>query len=213
LTPAEYLAHERQAEIKSEYWRGELYAMAGASPRHSLIAANIVTQLVLQLRKRSCTVHASDLRVKINASGLYTYPDVVVVCGRPQYEDREQDSLLNPSLIVEVLSPSTEAYDRGAKFAHYRTVESLVDYLVVAQDQPVVEHFVRQPGDHWLLTGYRVMAAVASILSLECQLPLDEVYAKVEWEEAGASAARILKLRDDDAMPYLAVAAWPGHPA
>ena len=125
------------------------------------------------------------MRVKINASGLYTYPDVVVVCGKPQYEDREQDSLLNPSLIVEVLSPSTEAYDRGAKFAHYRTVESLVDYLVVAQDQPVVEHFVRQPGDHWLLTGYRGMAAVASILSLECQLPLDEVYAKVEWEEAG----------------------------
>ena len=115
--------------------------------------------------------------------------------------------ICNPSLIVEVLSPPTEAYNRGAKFAHYRTVESLVDYLVVAQDQPVVEHFVRQADERWLLTSHRGVAAVASILTLECELPLAEIYAKVAWEEADA-AARIRKLRDDSTS-YLAVAPRP----
>ncbi len=134
LSPQEYLAMERQAETKSEYYAGEVFAMAGASRKHNLIVPNLAYLLVGQLKSRSCEVYNSDMRVKVSATGLYTYPDLAVVCGKPRFDDDQEDTLLNPTVIVEVLSKSTEAYDRGEKFAMYRALESMTDYLLIAQD-------------------------------------------------------------------------------
>src|SRR5947209_59661 len=152
FTPQEYLAREREAKYKSEYLYGDIVAMAGASEQHNLITTNIVRELSLQFKGRPCRAYASDMRVKVSDSGLYTYPDVAAVCGEARFEDVKRDTLLNPTVIVEVLSESTEAYDRGDKFALYRGLETLTDYLLVAQDTVRVEHFVRQPEGRWLLS-------------------------------------------------------------
>ena len=143
LTPAEYLAIERAADYKSEFFADEMFAMAGAAPAHVLITSNVTRELGTQLKGRSCRVYPSDLRVKVSETGLYTYPDVVIVCGEQQFDDEHRDTLLNPTLIVEVLSPSTEAYDRGEKFDHYSQLESLQEYVMIAQDRPRVERYVR----------------------------------------------------------------------
>jgi Uma2 family endonuclease len=177
-TPEEYLAHERQAAEKSEYLAGQIVAMSGVSREHSLINGNLFSLLNLQLRDRPCEAHASDLRVKVSARGMYTYPDIVVVCGEPQFEDAQVDTLLNPTLIVEVLSPSTEAYDRGTKFGYYRDLPSLQEYLLVAQDKMLIEHFVRA-GDGWLLTATGDPAAVVQLPTIGCAVPVAEVYRKV----------------------------------
>ena len=151
LTADEYLALERQAETKSEYVDGGLYAMSGASPRHALITGNIVQALGSRLREKPCFVFPSDLRLHVSPTGLFTYPDVVVACGELKYRDDRRDTLLNPLVLFEVLSESTEAYDRGRKFEHYRSLASLAEYLLVAQDKPHVEQFVKQPSGRWLL--------------------------------------------------------------
>ena len=135
LTPQEYLARERRATEKSEYYRGEIFAMAGASFEHSLIKDNLARESGNQLKDKPCRVITSDLRIKVNATGLYTYPDAVIVCDEPKFEDAQVDTLLNPRVIVEVLSDSTEKYDRGGKFAHYRQIPSLQEYVLVAQDR------------------------------------------------------------------------------
>ncbi len=179
-TPAEYLAMEREANAKSEYLDGEIYAMAGASRRHNLISLNVAGELRGRLRDRSCEVYAHDMRLKVRATGLYTYPDVVAVCGEPEFEDAELDTLLNPTLLVEVLSKSTENYDRGAKFEHYRTLPSLREVLLVAQDSPHVVHYVRQDDGTWLLTETRELEAVLELPALGCELPMEEIYAQVE---------------------------------
>ena len=186
MTPEEYLRQERKAPFKSEYYAGEVFAMAGASPRHVLITTNTAASLVPQLKGRPCFVFTADLRVKVSAARLYTYPDVVVVCGRPRYEDRQKDTLLNPTVLVEVLSDSTEAYDRGEKFGMYRTLESLTDYLLISQTHAMIEHFLRQPNGQWLLTNSRSMDAIATIESIDCTLPLADVYDKVEFDEETA---------------------------
>jgi Uma2 family endonuclease len=198
LTPEEYLRRERQAETKSEYWDGQVYALAGASQRHTIIVANILALAVTQFKGRSCTVHASDLRVKVRPTGLYTYPDIVIVCGRAGFEDRNRDTLLNPTVIIEVLSTSTEAYDRGTKFEHYRALESLSDYLLVSQESPTIEHFERMHEDKWLLSTHKGLDAVVLIVSAGCNLPLAEVYDKVEWpdEETAAGILRVVKQSD-----------------
>ena len=169
--------------------------MAGASPQHTLIAANIIISLGSQLKGRPCRVHTGDLRVKVSPTGFYTYPDIVIVCGQPKYEDRQKDTLLNPTVVVEVLSKSTELYDRGVKFAHYRTLESLTDYLLVSQDTASVEHRTRQPDDRWLLSIYQGLDSVVPIPSIGCDLPLAEVYEKVEWssEDAARGWLRFVK--------------------
>ncbi len=133
LTPEEYLAIERRSETRNEYLDGEMVAMTGGSRNHNLIVMNIGRELSLQLKKRPCEVYASDQRVRIPATGLYTYPDVVVVCAEPRFEDEELETLLNPTLLIEVLSPTTEAYDRGKKFEHYQTIPSLSEYLLVSR--------------------------------------------------------------------------------
>ena len=195
LTPEEYLALERAAETKSEYWQGETFALAGASRQHNLVAANLTALLVSQLRQRPCEAYTGDMRVKVDRAGLYTYPDVTVVCGQAEFEDRTQDTLLNPTVLIEVLSPSTEAYDRGAKFELYRMVASLADYLLVSQSSPIIEHYTRQPADRWLLTDYKGLDAVALIPSIGCELRLADVYDKVTWpvEELRPQSVRRVK--------------------
>src|SRR2546422_1674643 len=180
LTPEEYLALERKAEYKSEYLAGEMFAMSGASPRHVLIVTNVVAELRGQLKQRPCTVYSSDLRVKVSPTGLYTYPDVVVVCDQPQFADEQRDTLLNPTLIVEVLSESTKDYDRGEKFEHYRTLPSLREYILIAQDKYHVEHFVRQPDNRWLLSETNLLEDTIHLSSIACDLALAEDYDKVE---------------------------------
>ena len=175
VSPEDYLAMERRSETRSEYLDGEIFAMTGASERHNLLAGNLYTAFRAQLRPRGCRVYVSDMRVKVFATGLYTYPDVTVVCGAPQFETAEVDTLLNPQVIVEVLSKSTEDYDRGTKFMHYRTIPSLTEYLLVAQDRVHVEHHLRQ-SEGWLLTETDRLADVLDLPSVGARLEIAEVY-------------------------------------
>jgi Uma2 family endonuclease len=179
-TPEEYLALERQAQCKSEYYAGEIFAMAGASRWHNLIVANVIGELRAQLKGRPCTTYPSDMRVKVSPTGLYTYLDVIVVCGEALFEDNQQDTLLNPTLIVEVLSESTEAYDRGGKFAHYRKLTSLMEYVLITQTKPHIEHYVRQLDNRWLLAEADSLHDTVHLASIDCQLALAEVYDKVD---------------------------------
>src|SRR5262249_3429521 len=145
----EYLALERKAEIKSEYLDGEMFAMSGVTLEHSSIVVNLITELNNQFIDRPCQVHGPDLRVKVSSTGLYTYPDLVAFCEKPLFEDEHFDTLLNPQVIIEVLSNSTEAYDRGKKFAHYRTVRSLQEYVLVSQTECRIERFARRDDGVW----------------------------------------------------------------
>ncbi len=183
-TAAEYLALERAAETKSEYLGGEIFAMAGASRRHNLITGSVVTRLTTQLESRPCEVYPSDMRVRVPATDLYTYPDVVVVCEEPRFEDAELDVLLNPTVLVEVLSPSTAGYDRGIKFDCYRTIESLREVLFIAQDSTHVVHYVRQNDGTWNLSETRDPEGRLTLASIGAQLLLAEVYAKVDFEQS-----------------------------
>ncbi|MGH9942960.1 MAG: Uma2 family endonuclease [Pyrinomonadaceae bacterium] len=179
LTPEEYLAIERRAEAKSEYFAGEVFAMVGASKRHNLIAANIIRALGNQLVDRPCNVYPSDMRVKVSATGKYTYPDVVVACEEELFDDEEKDTLLNPVVILEILSASTEAYDRGKKFEQYQYVESLTEYLLITQDPYRVERYVRQSEREWRYSEYHSADDVVHLSAIGCQLALRDVYAKV----------------------------------
>jgi Uma2 family endonuclease len=179
LSAEEYLALERQSAERHEFLGGEIFAMTGASRRHNLIAGNVFAALHVQLAGRGCEVYTHDMRVRVPAADLFTYPDVVVACGGPQFADAETDTLVNPTLIVEVLSPTTESYDRGNKFAHYRTLPSLAEYLLLAQDRVRAEHFVRQGDGGWLLTETADPAAVLHLPSIRCSLALAVVYDRV----------------------------------
>ncbi|MSP61757.1 MAG: Uma2 family endonuclease [Myxococcales bacterium] len=178
LSEEKYLAQERATELKHEFVNGEVTNMAGASPLHNLIASNITRALGNLLAGR-CVALGSDQRVHVAATGLYTYPDVTVVCGQPEIHAKDSWIITNPSLIVEVLSPSTEAHDRGAKFAHYRNLASLQAYLLVAQSERRVEHFRRIERGEWVLTEY-LDDAVVSLSTLGVQLPLAEIYRDAE---------------------------------
>lgn len=183
LTPEEYLEIERQADHKSEYFNGEMFAFAGASENHVDIVGNINALFHAQLRNKKCKAYSNDMRAKVCITGLYTYPDVVVVSGQRKFEDDHRDTLLNPIMIVEVLSPSTENYDRGTKFEHYRTIDSLSDYILVAQDKIHVEHYVRQSDRCWLFSEVKSINDKFQIKSIECQLALEEIYEKVEMDK------------------------------
>ncbi|MBC7869360.1 MAG: Uma2 family endonuclease [Chitinophagaceae bacterium] len=182
-TEAEYLEFERASESRHEYYRGEIFDMAGASPAHVLIATNASGILYVQLRKRPCAVYQTDLRVKVKGGGLYTYPDIVVVCGSPEYADEKRDMIVNPTLIIEVLSSSTESYDRGEKFRGYRNLDSLQEYLLIAQDTPRIERYLRQSSNEWLLTEITGLDATLELPSIQCTLALVDVYEKVTFEE------------------------------
>jgi len=177
-TAEEYLTLERSAAYKSEFHDGQIYAMTGASREHNLVSGNIYRELSLQLKKRPCEAYINDMRVKAVEANSYHYPDIAVVCGTPQFEDAQVDTLLNPTVLIEVLSPSTEAYDRGGKFAHYRKISTLREYLLVSQDQPSIERYKRQ-GDVWILTEAVGREASVPLESIDCVLSLREVYDKV----------------------------------
>ena len=184
FTPEEYLALERKAAHKSEYINGRIYAMAGAGHRHNLIVVNAVGELRTQLRGRPCFAFVNDMRVKVPATTLYTYPDVAALCGAPQYEDVQQDTLLNPSAIIEVLSESTERYDRGEKFAHYRRLETLREYVLISQDRMQVELFARQR-ESWVLTELSDPDALLVLDSVGCSIPLRDLYERVDFSGEG----------------------------
>lgn len=183
ISPEEYLAGERTAAVRHEYFAGEVFAMAGASREHNQIAANIIRVLGNQLIDRPCSVFASDMKVKISAVRKYTYPDIVAVCGTEDYEDRKSDVLLNPVLITEILSDSTEAYDRGDKFSHYQLLPSLTEYILIAQHCCKVERFARQEDGTWIYSICQDMQDVLVLESIQCEMPLAEVYRKVQFRE------------------------------
>jgi Uma2 family endonuclease len=180
LTPEEYLALERSAEQKSEYVDGAAFAMSGASLRHNTIVANVIAELVQQLKGRNCRVLPSDMKVRMPDSRRFFYPDVSVVRGEPQFHDGRGDVLLNPTLIVEVLSESTAAFDRGDKFQAYQQLESLKEYLLISQDKNVVEQYVRQTREVWSYTATVGLESSLFLPSIECTLSLGATYDKVE---------------------------------
>ncbi len=181
-TVEQYLEMERASEEKHEFLDGEIYLMSGASRNHNLVVGNTLAALHAQLRKRPCLVFPSDMRVRVVDSSDYTYPDLSVVCDPPQIEDIQGETLLNPTLIIEVLSPSTESYDRGKKFQQYRTLESLQEYGLIAQDQPRIERYVRQPNHEWLLSDAIGLESSLELPSIQCTLALADVYEKVDFE-------------------------------
>lgn len=176
-TPEEYLDRERGAEYKSEYFAGEIVAMAGAKRTHCLISGSITASLGTQLRQAPCEVYAGDMKVQADKARQFSYPDVVVVCGEPQFRDDQDDVLQNPVIIVEVLSPSTEAYDRGEKFLRYRQLDSLQEYLLVTQNEQRVEQFTKQSDGSWRMT--ETTEGSLTLESVGCTLSFDDIYNKV----------------------------------
>lgn len=176
VTADEYIARERAAGVKSELVHGTMVAMAGASPRHNAIAANVIGLLHGLLRGSRCSVLTSDQRVHVEATDLYTYPDVTVVCDKPQFHPKYPDTLLNPKVIIEVLSDSTADYDRGPKFAHYRRLASFEEYLCISQSEQRIEHHRRLETDQWLLTEHTSDDAVIALTALGCELRLSDIY-------------------------------------
>ena len=184
LTWAEYLELERAAEFKSEFFEGEMFAMAGGTPQHSLIATNLAREFGNRLKGGPCVAYNADLRIKIEATGLFTYPDLSVICGSLQFADSTEDTAVNPTVLVEVLSDSTEAYDRGRKFEHYRQIPTLQAYLLVSQQAPRVEQFIRQAEGRWLLDEAAGLDRHLDLPSLQTSISLAEVFANVSFTPA-----------------------------
>jgi Uma2 family endonuclease len=184
ITPEEYLELDSKSERRSEYLDGEMFLMSGATVQHIQITRNITVELTLQMRGGRCQVFPIDLRAKVNATGLYTYADISAVCGEPEFEDDRFYTLLNPILIVEVLSSSTESYDRGKKFAHYRSLASLQEYVLVSQWEYQIERYSRNADGAWLCTEAAGAEASIELPSIHCRLSLSSVYDKVNFERA-----------------------------
>lgn len=180
-TPDEFLKLEAAATEKHEYYRGEIFAMAGASPSHNRISGNIYWRVAQQLEGSPCLPNQSDVMVKVEATGLHTYPDVSVVCPPVQRATAPIEVVLNPKVLIEVLSPSTELYDRNVKFRHYQQVESVEEILLVLQDEPVIEHYRRQSADVWELTTISGLESEVMLRSVECRLTFAQIYANVEF--------------------------------
>lgn len=181
-TPEEYLALERSSEAKHEYYNGEIFAMGGATEEHVSIVTNLVVELGSQLKAGPCKVYSNDLRVQVSPTGLYTYPDVIVLCEKRRFSDKQGDTLLNPALIIEVLSESTKDYDRGGKFEQYRAIDSFVEYLLIAQDLPHVEHHTRQPDGSWLLQETNSLEDTIQLKSVPCSLRMADIYSRIEFQ-------------------------------
>ncbi len=183
ITPKEYLEIERKAEYKSEYFDGEIFAMAGAKRRHNVIAWNVGGELRQKLKGKNCEAYPADMRVFVPQTGLYTYPDLVVVCGEPEFQDDAFDTLLNPILIIEVLSGTTEKYDRGKKFQHYRSIETLQEYVLVSQDEARIEKYLKQGDRFWVLSEAFGLDAKIKLNSIDCELALNEVFDRVNFSD------------------------------
>jgi Uma2 family endonuclease len=184
ISPEEYLAIERAAETRSEYLNGEMFAMSGTSYAHTRIKGNIAYRASVQLEGGPCEVLTSDMRVKVSSSGLYTYPDLIILCGKPELEDSYFDTLLNPQVLVEVLSDSTEKYDRGLKFEHYRRIPTLREYILVSQNRILVERFARQLNNSWNLQTFDDPKGVFPFATVAIQIPMQDIYHKVDFESA-----------------------------
>jgi len=182
ITPQEYLIRERQASCKSEFYQGEIFAMGGGSANHSLIAANFVREAGNALKDKPCAVFNSDLRVQVRSTGLYTYPDATIVCGEREFDDDQRDTIINPTVIVEVLSDSTKKYDRGKKANHYRQIASLKELLLITQDRPHVERFTRQPNGDWMFHEQYDLSADFELKSLGILVAISELYRGVTFE-------------------------------
>jgi Uma2 family endonuclease len=182
ITPQEYLIRDRQASCKSEFHQGEVFAIGGGSANHSLIAANFVREAGNALKDKSCTVFNSDLRVQVRSTGLYTYPDATIVCGEREFDDDQRDTIINPTVIVEVLSDSTEKYDRGKKANHYRQIASLKELLLITQDRPHVERFTRQPNGDWMFHEQYDLSADFELKSLGIFVAISELYRGLKFD-------------------------------
>lgn len=183
ISTEEYLRLERAAEYKSEYYAGEIFAMAGGKAIHSLISANVGRELGNKLKGKGCVPFDSNLRIMTPATGLYTYPDVSVICGPLEYAPDTDDTIVNPTLLVEVLSDSTEGYDRGKKFEHYRSIPTFQEYVLISQTAASVEVFSRQPDGNWMLTHVKGLDAKARLQSFDIELSLAEIYYEVQFPE------------------------------
>jgi Uma2 family endonuclease len=181
ITPQEYLARERKATYKSEYLNGQVFAMSGASPQHVIVTGNLFASLHLQTSRKGCQVYNSDMRVRVEGSNLYTYPDVSVVCGKARFDETDLDVLLNPVLIAEVLSPSTERYDRVGKFSMYSGITSLREYVLVSQSSVKVERYLRSPGGKWLLTEALHLKDAIKLASAPAVLKVRDLYRQIEF--------------------------------
>lgn len=188
MTEGEYLAFERTSDVRHEFADGEIFAMAGGTYEHTTVAANIITELRNALRGRKCSVQTSDMRIHIPSRGRYVYADASVVCGRPVFLDENHDTLINPRVVVEVLSPSSEEYDRGEKFALYQTLPSVMHYVLAAQDKPCIEVFTRKADGTWDLRKYGPGDQLA-LETLEISIAIDEVYSNVFDSDFDESAA------------------------
>jgi Uma2 family endonuclease len=187
FTPEEYLALELKADYKSQYVSGEIFAMAGAQPWHAEVMSNISGILYNQFRGRPCKLYFADMRVRVKAADLWTYPDVAALCGEPKFETASNPhSLLNPQVIFEVLSPSTEAFDRGDKFERYRCLESLTDYVLVSSERMRVEHFCRENDFSWRFLEFRRPEECLRLVSVDCELALADIYESVAFPDAAA---------------------------
>lgn len=180
-TPEEYLALEVKAAHKSEFYDGEIFAMAGGSESHTLISGNIHAELRGRLRQRPCRAYNSEMKILVKANGLYTYPDASVVCGKPDFPEGRTDMITNPVLIVEVLSDSTEEYDRSGKFRLYRTLGSLREYLLIEQNAASLQYYRKLEDGKWLIEEVAGMDAVLKLAHLEVEIPLSEIYDRVEF--------------------------------
>ncbi len=183
FTATEYLIIERAASFKSEFYQGEMFAMAGASRHHNRVKENLIGHMFSQLLGTECSTTSSDQRVLVNATGLYTYPDIVVTCGPGEYDPNDKDTLTNPTALIEVLSPSTEAYDRGAKFRQYTRMPSLMEYVVVAQEEYAVERYTRRDDGTWSIVSFVGPEAELVFESIPVRIPLASVYRGVEFTE------------------------------
>ena len=182
LSPEQYLEIERSAEIKSEYYEGEMFAMSGGTMAHSALQAALALVVGGRLNRENCVMLSSDIRIRVSATGLYTYPDFAIVCGEPAFADGHPDTLLNPVLVAEVLSKSTESYDRAAKFAHYRTIESLKHYVLVSQDHMLVEVFTRV-GSQWDLSAATDAGDIVHLPAIQVEFPIELLYVGIKLSD------------------------------
>lgn len=181
-TPEEYLALEEEAEYRSEYYQGEIFAMSGGSANHNRIAGNVHTAMNIAFAGGPCEAFITDMRLLVKKNGLYTYPDVMVVCGGLEFGQGRDDTLTNPVVIVEVLSKSTQDYDRGGKFALYRALETLQDYILIEQDKVHIEYFHRLEDGRWILQEFNRLEDVVRLESIDCELSIEQIYRRVEWD-------------------------------
>ncbi|HKV40634.1 MAG TPA: Uma2 family endonuclease [Blastocatellia bacterium] len=182
LSVREYLALDRSSPARNEYFEGEIFGVTGASRRHNLITVDLTIELGQQLADRDCELYAGEMRVKVGDTGLYTYPDIVVVCGNPVFEDAELDTLVNPTLIIEVLSKSTEVYDRGAKFEFYRALDTLKQVLLIAQHKVHIESYLRQTDQTWLFSETNDLSGSVSLPAISSSFKVANVYRKVRFD-------------------------------